>query len=229
MNVATASSPTELAEILQELLRPGGLSELTRPLVEPGLDPSVDVDAFAAGSYAHPNGFDKLVLRRLPGGQKVVLHAWWPQRGEILEDGNFHDHRWHFATAVLTGTYRFVEYEEAPAGEPDGLLVHKHEYESPNGGSGYGLRAAGRCRLKPVKAERLTAGSIYLLRCDVVHHIQIDDAAPTVTLFVQGPAVRQSTRVFSPQPQGQTSPVGVSRFSTDEYATRLRSALDALG
>jgi hypothetical protein len=229
MSLESTSSPSELAGILRTLLRPAGLRELTRPLVEPGADPDVDVDALAAGSYAHPNGFDKLVLRGLQGGQKIVLHAWWPQRGEILEDGNYHDHRWHFATAVLTGTYRFVEYEEAPAGEPDGLLVHKHEYASPNGGSGYRLRPAGRRRLKPVKAERLTAGSIYLLSCDVVHHIQIENDAPTVTLFVQGPPVRQSTRVFSPHLQGQTSPLTVDRFSAAEYAERLRRALDAVG
>jgi hypothetical protein len=228
MSITPSESPGELAEILETMLSPARFEALIRPLLDAELRADARLGKLASASYHHPNGFDKLVLDVLDGGQKVVLHAWRPDREEVLEDSNFHDHRWHFATAVLAGAYRFVEYEEEPVDHPGGLLVHKHEYRSSGAGQGYELHAAGQCRLRPRRSERLAAGSVYLLECDTIHHITVDKATPTITLFVQGAPVRTCTRVFSKEPKGYARELDVHRFSTETYSARLRSVLDLL-
>lgn len=229
VSTGSPESPAGLTRTLQSLIRPQRFNALVRPLLERGRTYSARASALATASYFHPNGFDKLVLDVLAGGQKIVLHAWWPDRDTVVEDSNFHDHRWDFATTVLTGAYRFVEYEEAPESGKDGVLVHKHEYASPDGAQGYELRNVGRRRLVPLRSKTLTAGSVYLLSCDVIHHITFDSSEPTVTLFVQGPPRRACTRVFSRRPLGQSDTVEVQRFSTDEYAERLTSVVEQLG
>src|SRR4051794_39998809 len=65
-----------------------------------------DLARLASLSYSHPNGFDKLVLF-CASGYKLALHAWNVTHVCPAEEGgDIHDHRWAFASAVLSGTMR---------------------------------------------------------------------------------------------------------------------------
>ena len=58
------------------------------------------LQAVAARSYVHGNGFVKVVLLD-EHGHKLRLHIWFA--GSACEE-NIHDHRWSFASHVLVGT-----------------------------------------------------------------------------------------------------------------------------
>ncbi len=224
-SLSAAETPTELARSLDWLLRPGGLEAIAAPMIGgPPVSPRNVAD-----SYDHPNGFEKLVLHQAPLGHKVVLHAWWPSADRTrLAASNLHDHRWHFASAVLAGGYRFSEFRETPLSSANGRIVFKHSYESPAGGGHYRLHPRGRCRLIPIRQRRLREGSTYLLPCDVIHDIDADEREPTITLFVQGPPVQASTRVFSRTPLDQLGEVSVRPLEAEEYRCRLRRAMAQL-
>jgi hypothetical protein len=223
--LAGAETPEQLGQALTRLLDPGRLELLIARVLDPdGPDPRA-----LAGSYLHPNGFEKLVLHRAPSGHKIVLHAWWPDRpGAPAASTNLHDHRWHFATAVLAGGYRFSEFREAPLTVSTGQAVFKHVYESPAGAGRYLLRFDGRCRLEPTRHRRLDEGSVYLLPCDVIHDIDTRVSEPTVTLFVQGPPVQPSTRVFSRTRLDELGEVPIEPFEAAGYRRRLTRVMHRL-
>ncbi len=123
-SLARAGTPAELGEALERI----HAAALPR-MVELLLDPGSLAEVSATASYEHPNGFDKLVLAALPSGHKVVLHAWpAAPAGRARADANVHNHRWHFATRVLLGSYSFTEYEDAPPRARSAEFLHEHRY-----------------------------------------------------------------------------------------------------
>jgi hypothetical protein len=218
-----ARSPRELGAVLRELAAPAAVGGLLRAL----LDERSDVAPLAAASYAHPNGFDKLVLRTAPTGHKLVLHAWWPRPTPADADaGHIHDHRWSFATAVLAGGYRYVEFEEAPPdADASDLQVFKHVYASPGGARGYEIWPEGRRGLRRLRSGALRRGDVYPLDASVLHLVEIDDGEPTVTLFLQGAPVRRSTRVFAVGLLREVGEVDLPRLSAGAYRAGLRRVL----
>jgi hypothetical protein len=213
--VGDAETWAELGAVLEELATRRVFVALLDVLLEEG-----DLARLAALSYRHPNHFDKLVLADLSGGQKIVVHTWPAAPADRPHrDGNLHNHRWHFATRVLAGSYRFAEFEIGEADSPP--LFYEHRYSVDPEGN-HRLEEVGRCGLTVACERKLSAGDTYLLDSSVVHHIEMAHPEPTVTLFVQGPAVRSTTRVFSPTPLQQAGQVNPPRFSEDVYRHRLR-------
>ncbi len=213
-----AGSPAHLGEALEQIRAAPVLARVIDLLVAAEYDASGP----AAASYEHPNGFDKLVLASLPSGHKVVLHAWpAAPAGRARKDANMHNHRWHFATRVLTGSYSYTEFEGAPPGAPSASVFHEHVYTTDGTDGSHRLASVGMCRLAPVRSRRLRRGDTYLLPSSVIHSIAMDDEQPTVTLFVQGPAVRESTRIFSAAPLTEDDQVNPPRLSVAEYRRRL--------
>lgn len=70
-------------------------------------------------SFRHVNGFDKIVLcEDRDQGWKLRLHIWWP--GATSIEG-LHDHRWNFASHMITGMYYNWEYYQDLNLKPDDL------------------------------------------------------------------------------------------------------------
>jgi hypothetical protein len=221
--LAGSRTPAALRCVVDELLAPGAIGALVERILRRP-DESINL---ATSSYDHPNGFEKLVLHEAPSGQKVALHVWWPATKGTTEDSNLHDHRWHFATAVLVGGYRFVEYVERSTPHHDAELVYKHSYESPAQDGRYRLELLGQCRVARSSQRKLGRGDVYVLRCDVIHRISPSPTEPTITLFVQGAPVQQRTRIYSPTARaiGDADAPGVERLQVDGYTQRLQRAL----
>lgn len=218
-SLARAGSPAQLGEALERICAASVLPRLIDLL----LTAEHDASGTAAASYEHPNGFDKLVLASLPSGHKIVLHAWpAAPAGRARRDANMHNHRWHFATKVLAGSYSYTEFEEAPPGASSASAFHEHRYTTDGTDGGHHLALDGTCWLAPARSRRLRRGDTYLLPSSVIHSIAMDDERPTVTLFVQGPAVRESTRVFSRSPLTEEGQVNPPRLTVAEYRQRLQ-------
>jgi hypothetical protein len=217
-DLTRADSPSRMGEALERICA-GPVLARTIDLL---LASERDAAAAASASYEHPNGFDKLVLASLPSGHKVVLHAWpAAPAGRGRKDANLHNHRWHFATRVLAGSYRYTEYEDAPPDASSAPVFHEHRYTTDGTDGGHQLTAQGPRRLAIARSLRLCRGDVYLLHSSVIHSIALDDEGPTVTLFVQGPAVRESTKVFSTAPLSEYGQVNPPRFTVAEYRRRL--------
>ncbi|MFB4306389.1 hypothetical protein [Actinomadura sp. GTD37] len=139
------------------------------------------LDAVQAGSYRHPNGFDKIVLMASSGYQ-LRLHVWRENAPEGAVE-NIHNHRWDFSSAVVLGGYRFQEFTPAPAGR----TFHAYRYASERGAAAYSLEALGRRSLARSFDVHLSTGTSYTLTADVLHRVSNPPGRLTMSLVLQGP------------------------------------------
>jgi hypothetical protein len=163
---------------------------LTSLLSEPEL-----IAAAAGASYAHDNGFDKILLASTRTGWKLRLNVWWPDRGEHTE--NIHDHRWDFASAVLVGRCRADYFQPAD----DGTVLHGYLY-TRRGDSSYGHEYVGVRRVTRVLSGWMGAGDSYLLHRSLMHRIVTDRRRMAATVMLRSPERKKSavTLMSSPVP-----------------------------
>ncbi|HMP94991.1 MAG TPA: hypothetical protein PKD90_19075, partial [Phnomibacter sp.] len=142
--------------------------------------------------YYHRNGFDKLVLLQ---GQtyKLRLHHFRPNGGELPSE-NIHDHRWPFASAVISGRLHMNLFETHPTlGQP----VQEYQYTSN--------RTDETLRAVPVGANRLRtcdylvyeAGTQYFMPTTALHQIVYVPGQQALTLVLTGKPERSTCRLFA--------------------------------
>lgn len=110
---------------------------------------------------------DKLVLHNdADGGFRVRLHVFRP--------GYFdrpHNHRWPFASMILTGSYLHTLY-----------------------GADTDFETATLASLRPLHVHTESAGGWYLLHHSAVHSVAAE--AGTVSLILRGPAAKDAFRII---------------------------------
>lgn len=242
---ATRTDPEALAVALRDALAAApriGADELAGALelvpdapaaarlVESLLGRPGELSDVAARSYAHVNGFDKLVLLSSAEPEfELRLHLWWPERGpEDRWGGAFrtHDHRWDYASALLCGSFRFRWYEVSPAGE--GRPVHEYEYRSPGRGSHCAMRRRGSARARCVFDARLGAGNRYSLSRWIQHQVSCEPGELGASLVLRGPARRDATRVYTDAPVPGPERIPVERLDAAQLEAKLRGLLARL-
>ncbi|RJL32487.1 hypothetical protein [Bailinhaonella thermotolerans] len=175
----------------------------------------------ARDSLAHPLGFDRFVLFTAPGYQ-LRLHVWWPG-SRMRED--VHDHRFGFASAVVTGSLQVSAYV---VGEPGTPMARFEESRSPTGDA-YVFRPAGTVPVREWTTTLLGPGSGYSMRAEALHRVSaVPAAGPVATLFVKLPPVRATTTVLTgraalPAPSAPRRP-----FTPDALRARLHRVAAAL-
>lgn len=201
----------------------------------------------AGAGIAHPNGFLKLPLARLPAdGRRLFLHVW--QDGGA--DAQLHDHRWDFAATVLAGAVRntVVEVGPGPGWEPDagtgpgpGLspdldpdpdpdAYRLVRYRPESGGFRFTADGAGdrggRVRVVAARTRVVGAGEAYAQSAYVLHRVA---AGPgTLTLVARGEPVRAENRVLVRGPVAEG--FRAWRYvSAEERVRHLRAALELVG
>lgn len=179
-----------------------------------------DLADLARASYAHPNGFLKLVL--IDGGVrfKLRLHVFDVGAGQVTD---VHDHRWAFGARVLFGGYRFEEHALR-----EGEHWHAYRYFSPEGGAHYVLESLGSAGTEVVRRGRVAAGSVYTLPADALHSIAPERR--TATLMLQGPVVRPSTQVLTRSARGLDARLSprLRRIGPREYRRHTHEVRRAL-
>jgi hypothetical protein len=153
----------------------------------------------AGRSYWHANGFAKVVLHA-GDAFGVRLHIWPanhpPGRGDRPRVGgeNPHNHRWDFASLLLTGTLREAQFSVADP--TDGGTVRYMQCH-------YG-REDGRTYLRPSEVTSLRgegtvvrgAGSIDVVPRTATHVVAPVGADPVMTVVVQGPRTAEPVPVY---------------------------------
>jgi hypothetical protein len=112
------------------------------------------IEICAQNSESHPLGFDKFVLLTSPL-YELRLHIWWPDatRGR----GDIHNHRFSFASAVVTG---MIEVSSYRLGTPGRKMTHLVE-EVKN--KAYKYRTLGDVKVKRTATLALSRGSSYYM------------------------------------------------------------------
>lgn len=148
-------------------------------------------------SYYHANNFAKIVLlANQDRDWKLRLHLWRPQSGPTSDKPeDIHSHRWDFSTALITGEYLTTEFRPGP-----GVEHYRYEYRSPGSGESFTMSPRGQAELTPVLQARLPAGTVYHISRDVLHRVSGTSHQMTATLMIQGPALSNSTDVYSTSP-----------------------------
>lgn len=170
----------------------------------------------AERSYAHQNGFAKIVLAT-GNGFKLRLHVWSPDGSGVSSapaQENIHDHRWNFASAGLCGAIRndFFAFtaEDAHAGDvhsEEVERVHAHRYLRVDASTDYQLAYVGTRAVRRTHSLRVRAGESYGMGFTGLHRIVHDTGSLAATLVITAPPVSHECHLLSrsPMPLGETS------------------------
>ncbi|WP_432100348.1 hypothetical protein [Streptomyces sp. WAC 04229] len=162
-------------------------------LVQDILDDEARFATVARRSVWHPNGFAKIVLLTAPD-YRLRLHAW---RGagvaapEVQE--NVHNHRWDFATTIVTGAYWHQEFQAAEGGE----TFFGYRYQAAGDRRSYQLVPVGDRDLRCIFAARLPQGARYTMSNKVLHKVVPDFAESAVSLVLEGPPLPTEVDVYA--------------------------------
>ncbi len=209
-------------DTMHKTVRSLGSSDNVFPLLKEVADnPNL---VYGTESYAHYNGFDKLVFIDLrEQGIALRLHIWWPYSGEVKHRENIHSHTFDLATTLLTGSYIAETYECADTG----IAFHEYQYMRDVGADHYKLHLIGQTKLQKVSLSKLVAGSSYTQDASVIHRVIVPGDL-TATLMLQRTRKDISARVFSENLIEEAESLVSSPFLTEQLGQKARLLLDAL-
>jgi hypothetical protein len=173
------------------------------------------LQAAAAHTIEHPNGFDRLTLVDALPHYRIRLHIWWPERRGAVED--IHNHAWDFGSVVLAGQLRFKTYTAGETGEEH--FVYRHTYGAAGN---YRDDEVERCRLVLGLNAVLPAGTQYTFDHRQLHTVSPEGEGPVATLVVTGRLLRDGSDVFVKKARnedGFRQPTTV--ISADDLRVRL--------
>lgn len=169
----------QVSEILQKFGRIG-VDNLIRDL----LRQKSLLTKIAACSYLQGNGFYKLVLLD-EQDFRVRLHIWMPG---IFSQENLHNHRWHFASTIITGQLRSEIWEDSAS--PSLPIYDEYLYV----GKEKNPLLIGKASVELIEQITHQAGSVYVLPPCVLHRIITGGNEMTVTLMCRSFSPRQWSR-----------------------------------
>ncbi len=109
--VSNKSNPEQAMQELSQKLKVFSTNGFKKAILQILGDPIL-LNQIAKRSYLHGNGFYKIILDD-NSLFRLRLHIWKP---ECKAEENIHDHRWHFASSILTGKMETEIWEDATPG-----------------------------------------------------------------------------------------------------------------
>lgn len=203
----------DLVRFAQEGLRP----MLGRVLGSPSA-----LDELAARSYAHDNGFMKIVLvSRRQAENALRLHVWPSGSGD---EGNIHNHCWGFSSVVLKGRLEFEEFAVDDAGRVSAM----HYAYEPSTDFEYELRPFGTTLLRPSASGRRRVGELYEMSAETLHRTWGGGATTTVTLLAQGTRRRDFADVYVTRAGGVPTEASNRPLTGDEIRPLIAEIICSL-
>jgi len=176
-----------------------------------------DLEAIAARSYWHPNGFAKLVLEDDHDQGQLRLHVW----PVLPDEDDIHGHAWRYESVVVGGELTEITYRVGHDGT--GQQMWRHAYGQV-GHRRFTLTDAAPVHLVesgppvvfgPGAASGGTPGHI---------HRFYASKAPAVTMLRVGPVLAASSDVYrsTPEPRQALAPRPTSRADVAEWVDHAR-------
>ncbi|UOP05016.1 hypothetical protein [Conchiformibius kuhniae] len=208
---------TQLAHLLQTYCTLPNIQTIIQTDILPS---SSLLNALAARSYFHGNGFLKIVLLE-HRCYKLRLHIWFPNA--ICEE-NIHNHCWHFASHILYGALKTELWQDVKHDTPCPHAVQmfdEYRYLAKTPNSPPTIKNLGQTQL--FKQQDIThhAGESYTMPCNQLHRINKTSGNMVATIMCTVP-VRKHNRLF---PNGKSPEIVPTYLSAPELALYLQRFL----
>jgi hypothetical protein len=133
-------------------------------------------------SYYHENGFHKIVL--LSGSYfKLRLHQFGACEKVPME--NIHDHRWPFASSILTGRLEMDLFQTGKSAAESEKLFH-FIYNSDKQTGSYSTTLQGQINMAKKETRCYEQGDTYLMLPHELHRIKNKPGEESITLILTG-------------------------------------------
>lgn len=147
-------------------------------------------------SYRHENGFHKIVL--LSGKNfKLRIHHFGATAKIPME--NIHDHRWPFASTILSGELKMDIFQRTDK-ETSTEELHHFIYKSDKTNGNYHTDYLGLSYLEKIQERVYYPGDSYLMRTDELHRIKNQDGDESITLILTGKPISKDCNLFARKP-----------------------------
>jgi hypothetical protein len=178
----------------------------------------------AAKSYAHRNGFDKLVLIASSDPEfRLRLHIWWPNSDEV-GDMHIHNHKWDFRSRIIEGSYRHQTYAVDAGGEE----WHRYRCHSVLQKQGHQMEYECTQHLRCVFDNIVVKNSEYTIDHSILHKVSLMDPFHlTSTIILQSPVLQVGTIVYSREVLND-SLIQPRLCNADEVKIKIGKYLDML-
>jgi hypothetical protein len=211
-------SPAATAgRVIDVVSRSGGVARLLDALIADVRQHPRAAQARAALSYRHALGFEKIVL--LAGKPDFMLraHIWRPGIDQREVSEHIHNHRFSFASRVLTGNLAMDIYTPHSTGEQ----MEWYQERVAEGDASWDLTHWGRRAIRQLSSMDLAAGSSYHLMADALHRIRPANDTVSATLCLETMSVRNMTDVYVAAGEIAPSRIFKRPFSIEEYENAL--------
>lgn len=192
---------------------------MLRNLVQQILNNPELLQSVSARSYQHGNGFLKVVL--LDRGYKLRLHIWFA--GQACEE-NIHDHRWSFASHILTGTLRSEIWRDVNPCQASNFAADEFEYHAAGAGQAAYKVQKGQCRLVREAEVAYHAGQSYVMPEETLHRIINLGDALVATIMCTAPTAQGTTRLI-PTHNGIDPNIQPPKLSAEQLRQQLQRFL----
>ncbi len=188
-DIIDLSSGEILTSINKMLAIPANLSMLTRTILN---NPAI-LNKVVEESYYHENGFHKIVL--LSGRNfKLRLHHFGVAAKIPME--NIHDHRWPFASTILSGELKMDIFRVSEQRKNTEALYH-FIYGSDKSNGSYTTDLVGKVYLEKAETRIYKPGESYLMLPDELHRIKNSEGQESVTLILTGKPVGGQCNLYA--------------------------------
>lgn len=182
-----AQANASLAQWLESQFQPQHLTQLLQGILH---NPQL-LQQVSQRSYQHGNGFLKVVL--LDRGYKLRLHIWFAGQG--CEE-NIHDHRWSFASHILTGTLRSEIWRDVNAADAHSLSTEEFQYHAANAHHPAQKIKLADCLLQRESELAYRAGQSYVMPEQKLHRIINPGDQLVATIMCTAPTKQGTTRLI---------------------------------
>lgn len=182
-----AKGDTVLLEVNKFLANPFHLSVLTYHV----LRTECLLNAVLKESYYHENGFHKIVLL---SSQLFKLRLHHFGSGVKLPMENVHDHRWAFASSILTGTLKMDLFE---VHQSEGESLKHYCYDSNKSSGEYATSPIGKKFIRKKETRTYCAGDQYLMLPADLHRIINKPGEESVTLILTGNPISRTCNLYA--------------------------------
>lgn len=176
-----------LAQWLESQFKPQQLTQLLQGILQ---SPQL-LQQVSQRSYQHGNGFLKVVL--LDRGYKLRLHIWFAGQG--CEE-NIHDHRWSFASHILTGTLRSEIWRDVSNASTQTLSTEEFEYHAASARHPAHKIKQADCLLQRESELAYHAGQSYVMPEQKLHRIINPGDQLVATIMCTAPTAQGTTRLI---------------------------------
>lgn len=179
-----------------------------------------------ANSYRnfHVKGFDYLCVKRTPQHTRKV-YFFDGKVSQLPEVVSPHDHRYDFATTVLSGVMSNSTYREAPMGARHAFarVYNEFRWDTPlNGGDGFAFNK--ETLLIEDKRLRYRPGETYHMLAEDLHTIRMHTEGTVIVLdqYADRVPVGHPTRTFMLDREAPKLDGLYERFTPDQLMARLQ-------